>query len=212
MRLLPVGRDAVLVEVDSTPEATALYVAAFEAGVEAREIVPAARTVLFDGVGAETRKWLRSLEEASRNHAQQPFLADAAGSAPQPHRTVSIPTSYDGPDLAETASLLGMSTGSLVELHTSTTFTVAFCGFAPGFAYCTGPADAWGLDVPRLASPRPRVEPGSVGLAGEFTGVYPHASPGGWRIIGTTAVRLWDSLAQPPALLTPGTTVRFEAR
>ena len=94
-----------------------------------------------------------------------------------------------------------------MERHTATTFTVAFCGFSPGFAYCTG----LGLDVPRLASPRTRVEPGSVGLAGEFTGVYPAASPGGWRIIGRTNVRLWDTHRAEPALLTPGTTVRFVA-
>jgi KipI family sensor histidine kinase inhibitor len=90
-------------------------------------------------------------------------------------------------------------------LHTSTTFTVAFCGFSPGFAYCTG----LGISVPRLDSPRARVEPGSVGLAGEFTGIYPSASPGGWRLIGRTDIDLWDTTRQEPALLAPGTTVRF---
>lgn len=196
MRVLPVGPDAVLVEVDTTEEAMALYDAARAAECDAREIVPAARTVLFDGVGAAFRV---------------PDPADWA-SAPASWRpagaTVELLVRYDGPDLATTADLLGITADDLVERHTSTAFTVAFCGFSPGFAYCIG----LGVSVPRLASPRPRVEPGSVGLAGEFTGIYPTASPGGWRLIGSTDAALWDVRASPPALLSPGTTVRFVAR
>lgn len=185
MNVLRVGRDAGLVEVSSTEEAMALY----EAGRGlAREVVPGARTVLFDGVGPDF---------------EVPAFVVRPGSAGH----VELPTTYDGPDLEETAHLLGMSSDALVERHTTTTFTVAFCGFSPGFAYCTG----LGVDVPRLESPRPRVEPGSVGLAGEFTGVYPSASPGGWRLIGRTATQLWDTRRDQPALLVPGTTVRFVA-
>lgn len=198
MRLLPVGRDGLLAEVASTAEAVALYRAALAAGVAARDIVPAARTVLFDGVEEDTLRWLATAGRAAARPGMSVQADDDAG-------VVAIPTTYDGPDLEETATLLGMSADELVGLHTGMTFTVAFCGFAPGFAYCAG----WDLDVPRLASPRPRVEPGSVGLAGEFTGAYPTASPGGWRIVGRTQVALWDPSREQPALLTPGTQVRF---
>jgi KipI family sensor histidine kinase inhibitor len=194
VKQLPVGPDAVLVEVDSTAEALALYDAARDAGVRAQEIVPAARTVLFDGITTEARAWLNELRRVDLP-------------AHERRRHVEIPVVYDGPDLADTAHLLSMTTDELVGLHGSTTFTVAFCGFSPGFAYCTGLP----VSVPRLDSPRPRVEPGSVGLAGEFTGVYPSASPGGWRLIGRTDVNLWDTSREEPALLSPGTTVRFVA-
>ncbi|HSV39084.1 MAG TPA: allophanate hydrolase subunit 1 [Nocardioidaceae bacterium] len=189
MRLLPYGPHAVLVEVDSTEEAMALYEAAIASGVDAREIVPGARTVLFDGIGPNF-----VIPEPNESSERAP-------------RHVDIPTVYDGPDLEDAAALVGLTPAELVGRHTSTTFTVAFCGFAPGFAYCTG----FGLSVPRLESPRPRVEPGSVGLAGEFTGIYPTASPGGWRLIGRTDVLLWDPERVDPALLSPGTTVRFVA-
>lgn len=190
MNVLRVGRDAVLVEVGSTAEALALY----DAGRGlAREVVPGARSVLFDGVGPDF--------EVPDFEVPGFEVHEARGGH------VALPTTYDGPDLADTAQLLGLTADELVEKHTATAFTVAFCGFSPGFAYCTG----LGLDVPRLDSPRTRVAPGSVGLAGEFTGVYPTASPGGWRIIGRTEVNLWDTRRDEPALLTPGTTVRFVA-
>ena len=198
MRVLAYGHSAVLVEVDSTEEAMALYDAALATGVDAREVVPGARTVLFDGVAPD--EVVRLLNRWSSSDA-------SAASERVEARHVDLPTTYDGPDLESAADLLGMTSDELVRLHTSTTFTVAFCGFAPGFAYCTG----LGRSVPRLESPRSRVEPGSVGLAGEFTGIYPTASPGGWRLIGRTDVALWDPTRVEPALLTPGTTVRFVA-
>ena len=120
---------------------------------------------------------------------------------------VEIPVSYDGPDLAEVASLSGLPVAEIIRLHSTTEFTVAFCGFVPGFAYLTGlPVE---LQVPRRRQPRTRVEPGSVGLAGEFTGVYPRATPGGWQLIGRTSATLWDAARSSPALLTPGAQVRF---
>ncbi|HET7735138.1 MAG TPA: allophanate hydrolase subunit 1 [Nocardioidaceae bacterium] len=195
MRLLPVGAAAVLVEVESTDEAMALYEAARASGFAARDIVPAARTVLFDGVEPSA--------VASFVASGVDLSAVAAEGA-----LVEIRTVYDGPDLANTAELLEMTPDELVARHTATTFTVAFCGFAPGFAYCTG----LGHSVPRLDSPRPRVEPGSVGLAGEFTGIYPSPSPGGWRLIGRTDAVLWDPERVSPALLSPGSRVRFVTR
>ena len=125
-------------------------------------------------------------------------------------RHIEIPVTYDGMDLAEVAKFTGLSQARIVELHASAEFTVAFCGFAPGFAYLTGlPAE---LHVPRLATPRTSVPAGSVAIAAEFAGVYPRTSPGGWRILGTTDVTLFDETQTPPALLTPGDRVRFIPR
>jgi len=102
-----------------------------------------------------------------------------------------------------------MTSAEAALTHASVEYTVSFCGFSPGFAYCTGlPEELW---VPRRDDPRPRVEAGAIGLAGEFTGVYPSASPGGWRLVGRTSAALWDTDRVEPALLTPGTRVRFVA-
>lgn len=120
---------------------------------------------------------------------------------------VEVPVTYDGPDLHDVARLTGLSADAVVAAHTGCTWTVAFGGFAPGFSYLVD-GDAR-LSVPRRASPRTRVPAGAVGLAGEFSGVYPRESPGGWQLIGRTTARLWDSQRQPPALLAPGSRVRF---
>jgi KipI family sensor histidine kinase inhibitor len=120
---------------------------------------------------------------------------------------VTLPVRYDGPDLGDAAELLGMTVDELVARHSGARWRAAFVGFAPGFAYLTS-AD-FALDVPRRATSRPRVEAGSVGLAGEFSGVYPRESPGGWQLIGRTDAVLWDVDRDPPALLRPGTDVRF---
>ena len=114
---------------------------------------------------------------------------------------------YDGPDLDEVGRLTGLGTTGVVAAHTGTAWMVAFGGFAPGFAYLTGGDGR--LRVPRRDRPRPSVPAGAVGLAGEFSGVYPRASPGGWQLLGTTDAVLWAVDRDPPALLSPGTTVRF---
>ena len=127
------------------------------------------------------------------------------GTAPGLH--VELPTSYDGEDLDDVARRWDMTRAEAVATHVATEFVVAFVGFVPGFAYCTGlPAE---LAVPRLDRPRARVPAGSVGLAGDYTGVYPSASPGGWRLLGRTDAVLWDTARREPALLVPGTRVRF---
>ncbi|GFJ90481.1 hypothetical protein Prum_041230 [Phytohabitans rumicis] len=100
-----------------------------------------------------------------------------------------------------------MPVAEAVERLAGTELRVAFCGFAPGFAYLAGLPASWA--VPRLASPRPRVPAGSVGLAGEYAGIYPTASPGGWRLVGRTDAVLFDVRRDPPALLAPGTRVRL---
>jgi KipI family sensor histidine kinase inhibitor len=116
---------------------------------------------------------------------------------------------YDGPDLAAVAERAGRPEAEVIARHTAGDYRVAFCGFAPGFAYLTGLDPS--LHVPRLARPRTRVPAGSVGIAGEYTAAYPRPSPGGWHLLGRTDADLWDLARAEPALLTPGTRVRFEA-
>ncbi len=122
--------------------------------------------------------------------------------------TVEVPVVYDGEDLAEVAAVTGLDQAEVVRAHTGRLWTVAFSGFAPGFAYLVG-GDPRLLGVPRRAVPRVRVPAGAVGLAGAYSGVYPRASPGGWQIIGRTGLPLWDVAAAPPALLRPGVCVQF---
>ncbi|TGN72982.1 allophanate hydrolase subunit 1 [Streptomyces bauhiniae] len=199
MRALPVGAHALLVEVASAEQARALHAELLRrraAGtLSAREIVPAARTVLLDGVDDPARR-------AAELTATEPPPAPEATSAP-----VELPVHYDGPDLAEVAAHWGVPVREVAEIHAGTEFTVAFCGFAPGFGYLTGlPEHRY---VPRRATPRTAVPAGSVALAGPYTGVYPRASPGGWQLIGRTDAVLWDTAREPAALLAPGTRVRF---
>ncbi|GAB3939523.1 carboxyltransferase domain-containing protein [Corynebacterium tapiri] len=125
-------------------------------------------------------------------------------------REVTIDVVYDGEDLDEVAQELGMSREELIDWHTSTEFTGAFGGFAPGFTYCV-PSHGDGLEVARRSSPRTAVPSGAVGLAGAFSAVYPRTSPGGWRLIGTALTPMWDSDRQPPALVGPGDVVRYRS-
>lgn len=196
MRLLPSGPEALLVEVSGAAEAVVVYEAVRASSLAVRDVVPAARTVLLDGV----RDVAAARELLSRLDLSAPGLRPSG-------QVVEVPTRYDGLDLAEVARQWDMTLAEAVATHTGTEFVVAFCGFAPGFAYCTGLPER--LHVARLASPRPRVPAGSVALAGEFTGIYPSASPGGWRLVGHTDLTLWDTAASPPATLSPGTRVRF---
>ncbi len=201
MRARRAGPSAVLLEWDDEAAVSAAYdllVAARTEGVlTASEIVPAARTVLVDGVTDPDR--IRTLMEAGGVHAPSP----AAGSLP----TITIPTTYDGEDLDDVARMWRTDRAGVVAIHTGTEFRVAFCGFAPGFAYLTG-LDAQ-HHVARRPSPRTRVPAGTVALAGPYSGVYPSASPGGWQCIGRTEAMLFDLENDPPALLAPGVTVRF---
>jgi KipI family sensor histidine kinase inhibitor len=159
-----------------------------------------ARTVMLSFDPRRTSR--SSVEAAVAALETEPALSAAATGVP-----VEIPVVYDGEDLAETAALLGVAADELIAAHTGRTWVCAFGGFAPGFGYLTG--EQWPFDVPRLATPRTRVPAGAVGLAGGFSGVYPRESPGGWRLIGRTALPMWDLARTPPALLTAGTPVRF---
>lgn len=196
MRVHRYGDDALLVEVADHHAALALYRAARAAGVAARDVVPAARSVLLDGVG--------DLDAVAREVARWTSEPVPAGGP-----AVEVPTVYDGPDLVGVARLWGMTTAEVVATHTALEHEVAFCGFSPGFAYCAGLPDR--LAVPRRADPRPRVPAGSVAVADRWTGVYPTASPGGWQLLGRTELVLWDVAREQPATLAPGTRVRFVA-
>ena len=199
MRLLRVGTDSLLVEVPDTPTAMRVYDEALRREVAAADVVPAARTVLFSGVPDLGRL------EQDLTSWDTTTAASTAAAGERP--LVEVPTVYDGPDLDAVARHWELTTREVVEQHTAGEMVVAFCGFAPGFAYCTAPSVT--RSVPRLAEPRTRVPAGSVGLADVFTGVYPSASPGGWQLVGRTDLVLWDETREQPATLAPGTRVRF---
>ena len=193
------SRRHLLVECEDLTATMALHRSLEAAGLPGVvELVPAARTVLisFD----PRRTGADSLEEAIRG-------LERTDSSTGEAREVTIDVRYDGQDLAEVAELLSVSPAEVIARHQAATWQVAFAGFAPGFGYLAGDDELF--DVPRRSSPRTRVTIGAVALAGEFTGVYPRSSPGGWQLIGRTEARLWDLDRQPPALFVPGTIVRF---
>jgi KipI family sensor histidine kinase inhibitor len=197
VRVLPCGDAGLLLEVDGLPEVLALADAVRTSppsGV--LDIVPAARTVLLT-LAPHTD--LAAVRQAVLALPVEPAAAPPDG------KTIEIAVVYEGPDLDEVGRLTGLGAEGVVAAHTGTPWRVAFGGFAPGFAYLAGGDRR--LAVERRAEPRTSVPAGSVGLAGEFSGVYPRASPGGWQLIGRTDAVLWD--LECGALLEPGGAVRF---
>jgi KipI family sensor histidine kinase inhibitor len=210
MRFRRVGSDALLVEVADVDAARAAYrlVRALIADPDVhlappRDVVPAARTVLLDRIG-DIAGWQHAL--CARADLVESWEAPQPGS--DPGDRITIPTRYDGEDLEHVAGLWGCSADEVVRRHAAASFEVAFCGFAPGFAYCT--SDLTVPDVSRRDEPRTSVPAGSVALAGRYCGVYPRTMPGGWQLIGTTETVLFDPRRVVPALLAPGTLLRFE--
>ncbi|WP_328727989.1 allophanate hydrolase subunit 1 [Streptomyces jietaisiensis] len=202
LHVRPAGKHALLIELpdaERTGDLLAELLRRHAAGSlpPVEEIVPGARTVLLDGVGDPA--------ELARRLADW----DVPPRAEDDGAVVEIPVRYDGPDLAEVAARWGIGADEVAARHSSYTYRVAFCGFAPGFGYLTGlPAE---LHVPRRGTPRTRVPAGALALAGPYSAVYPRATPGGWQLIGTMPdpAPLWDLTRDRPALLTPGTRVRF---
>lgn len=195
------GDTGVLVELSTLEDVLALH-----ADLDTRpipgmmDLVPAMQTLLvkFDPKVTTPEQVRDNIKTRSPRRAQQ-----------QNGEVLTVPVRYDGEDLAMASWLLGISAAETVRRHTGQAWTVAFVGFSPGFGYLVG--DRGGLHVSRRDSPRTRVPAGAVALAGEFTGIYPRESPGGWQIVGHTDLKAWDLDRDPPALLTPGTRVCFES-
>jgi KipI family sensor histidine kinase inhibitor len=185
-RILPYGPGALLIECDEPSDALHLWQRlATDPPVGVREAVPGACTVLVIGE-------VEALSDA---------LLTLRGATPPDARaaTVVVPVRYDGPDLDADA---------VIERHCAPTYTVAFGGFVPGFAYLTGLDPS--LRMPRRDTPRTSVPAGSVAIAEEYTGVYPASTPGGWHLLGTTSITIFDPAHKPATALRPGMRVRFE--
>jgi KipI family sensor histidine kinase inhibitor len=198
LTVLPYGDRALLVEVADLAAVAAVRTALEDSPLPGqRDLVAAARTVLVVLDRAVTEPDVATLRR----------LTPEPATAGRPTTVVDLPVVFDGADLGDVAEVTGRTVADVVAALTTADLTVAFCGFAPGFGYLTGlPAE---LHVPRRATPRTRVPAGSVALAGPFAGAYPQASPGGWQLVGRTDAVLFDVDRDPPALLSPGTVVRF---
>ncbi|MFY1705277.1 5-oxoprolinase subunit B family protein [Micromonospora sp. WMMA1923] len=237
MRIRPVGRHALLLDCADPAQVEAwraeLWRRRQGGELTAVEIVPGAQTLLLDGVpdphrlAARLAGWTpgpaptaepdpTSAGTRPTSAGTRPTSAGTQTTSAEPQPTsagpgagwlVEVPTEWNGPDLAAVAEHWRTGVPEVIRRLTGTEFRVAFCGFAPGFAYLTGlPAEQ---AVPRRATPRTRVPAGSVALAGPYAGIYPTESPGGWQLVGRTDLPLFDVHADPPARLTPGTRVRL---
>ena len=195
------GDAALLVETGDAASAQELRRVLLEQGLPGlRQLVPGADSLLIaaDPLRTDLEALARRLPDLMRTPAQ--------AAAPRQHE---FSVQYDGPDLEAAARTLGMDVVELVRRHTVPVYTVAFLGFAPGFPYLTGLDPL--LRLSRRADPRLKVPAGAVAVAGEFCGIYPQATPGGWQVLGRCEVRLFDPGRNPPALLAPGDRVRFKA-
>lgn len=207
-RVLAYGDRALLVEwaeVDVLPTHVAEAVLA-QCGDRCAVAVPGARTVLVVAAPGSMPADLVPLLDRAWDDAVERPTTPGAGADAEP---VEIRVVYDGEDLAAVAEHCRLTREEVVAAHTGSPWTVGFAGFAPGFPYLVGGDPR--LRVPRRSDPRARVPAGSVALADDLSGIYPSASPGGWQLIGRTEAVLWDVDRDPPALLPPGTVVRFVA-
>lgn len=201
MRVLPVNLNTILVELDDLAQTLALLASLQSDPITGiKEIVPAARTLMISRTPAIT-DWSALLQELSERCLD--------GVSQQSGRCVEIPVTYNGEDLEYVANTAGISIEEVIRRHTGSDHVVAFTGFAPGFAYLSGVDPI--LNMPRRLMPRPSLPAGSVALASGFSAVYPQTSPGGWQIIGSTNMPMWDLDRDPPSLLQPGDHVRFTA-
>jgi len=207
VRIMPAGERAVVVELEPGAEVHALAAAVRERwGPAAEEVVPGERSLLvcWSAGGGERRELATALSALAEQVAGAG--APPAGGAPA---SLRIPVRYDGPDLDAVATATGLTVAQVIARHTAPTYTAAFIGFAPGFAYLTGGDPV--LALPRRATPRVRVPAGAVAIAARYSAVYPSTGPGGWHLLGHTSLTLFDPRATPPVLIQPGMQVRFEA-
>lgn len=196
-RLLPYGAHARLLECADLADSQAIHRWILDQHrPEIIAVVPGARTLLLHLDGGLPQEFCRQLTTVR-----------PAPAAPSSAELITVEVRYDGADLDAVAELLELSVEELIAHHTGQDWTVAFGGFAPGFGYLAPTRTS--LPVPRRASPRTRVPAGSVALADQWSAIYPTASPGGWQLIGSTELALFDAEADPPAILRPGSRVRF---
>ena len=209
-RVQPFGETAALLELGDRPD-LALNVRVHAVAARLRAAAPPGVLALVPGYAS----LLVELDpRATTYEVVAAALLDALGAggtdAPTPTRLRLVPTVYGGehgPDLAPVARRLGLSPEDVVRLHTAAEQRVYMLGFSPGFPYLGDLPAA--LALPRRATPRERVPVGSVAIAGRQTGIYTHATPGGWHLLGRTPLRLFDPLRDPPTYLAPGDRVRF---
>lgn len=201
MRFLSVNADCFLIELSSLAETMALYRQLQTVQLKGiKDCIPAAKTILvfFNELESNFQVLASAINalqiESAQIHKQQEVI---------------IPIRYDGEDLAQVAALQGLSVADVILKHQRSLWQVAFIGFAPGFAYLSSP-DRPFSDLPRLAVPRKKIPASSLGLAGQYSGIYPKDSPGGWQLIGTATEKMWDLQRKNPALLLPGMQVHFE--
>ncbi len=200
LRCLPMGENALLVLCGDLPTVAKVDAALHASGLRwIAETVPAYDSVLVLGAPGSTA----DLDALARELPTWQLLDVVLPAG----REVVLEVTYDGADLEDVCRLTGLSAREVVERHTAPAYAVAFLGFSPGFPYLLGLDPS--LSVPRLDSPRTRVPPGSVGIGGDQTGVYPSGTPGGWRLIGRTRAELFDPAREPAALLLAGDIVRF---
>lgn len=218
LRVVPYGPEAFLVQFSAASDAQAFAVAhALLAAVDLhpprglREATPGFATLLLEfrpGEGPTAESLLEPLQAVADQVARTP----TALAARQHH---VLPVRYDGPDLERVARHAGLSVAEVIRVHTAPEYRVHLLGFAPGFPYLTGLDPR--LHTPRLDSPRPRIDAGSVAIGGRHTGIYPLATAGGWNLLGRTTVNLVDhgragEGRSSAFLLQPGDAVRFQVQ
>ena len=208
MSVRPFGDRAFLIELEQRIDPAIMDTArAIADAWEARglgEAIPAYTSVVVRFDPARTA-W----NDADR--AARALAADPPPAGPElAGRLIEIPTTYDGPDLADTAARSGLAPTELVALHSGREYRAFFLGFMPGLAYC-GMLDPR-INAPRLETPRPRVPAGTVAVANGQTIVYPVDSPGGWRLIGRTDLKVFDPAREPATLIRAGDRLQFVPR
>lgn len=204
------GETAFLLRFPGTAGSLEAFARAQETAPESvADLVPGADSLLvvfLDPPRADEERWCSALELGLDSGKESRVVA----TPPMRGSFHRIPVVYDGPDLDAVAGHAGLHRDDVIARHASTDYRVAFVGFQPGFAYLSGLSPD--LRTPRRATPRPRIPAGSVGIGGEWTGIYPLATPGGWQILGHTDVILFDAGSTPPSRLAPGDTVQLVAR
>jgi KipI family sensor histidine kinase inhibitor len=186
-----------------------VLLAAFAAaGMQVRDVVPAADTLAVTHDETDAAAVARVVDQAWREFANiEPRTAKRAHAATSTAAVVEIPVRYDGEDLQHIAELASLSVDEVIALHAGGEYLAEFCGFAPGFSYLSGLPGT--LHFARRSTPRTRVPAGAVAIAAGYCAVYPRESPGGWHLLGTTSLVMWDVARASPATLVPGTRVQF---